>query len=92
MGTLQKKVHITLTGIIFNITMDRNKRNSIAGFPTRPERNNEDRDGIGGVGVCEMGMGPPSQVSHSLFLCVGCISLVQTICNSVQTSVHVLNS
>uniref|UniRef100_A0A3Q3RXN8 dual-specificity kinase n=1 Tax=Mastacembelus armatus TaxID=205130 RepID=A0A3Q3RXN8_9TELE len=31
--------------------MDRNKRNSIAGFPTRPERLNEDRDGIGGVGV-----------------------------------------
>lgn len=64
MGTLQKKAHITLTGIIFNITMDRNKRNSIAGFPTRPERNNEDRDGIGGVGVCEMGMGPPSQVGR----------------------------
>uniref|UniRef100_A0A7N8X6K4 dual-specificity kinase n=1 Tax=Mastacembelus armatus TaxID=205130 RepID=A0A7N8X6K4_9TELE len=44
--------------------MDRNKRNSIAGFPTRPERLNEDRDGIGGVGVCEMGMGPPQQVGR----------------------------
>ncbi|XP_035527216.1 dual specificity testis-specific protein kinase 2 isoform X1 [Morone saxatilis] len=44
--------------------MDRNKRNSIAGLPTRPERSNEDRDGIGGVGVGEMGMGPPSQVGR----------------------------
>ncbi|XP_054870221.1 dual specificity testis-specific protein kinase 2 isoform X2 [Amphiprion ocellaris] len=45
--------------------MDRNKRKSIAGFPMRPERGlNEDRDGIGGVGVSEMGMGPPSQVRH----------------------------
>ncbi|XP_038573349.1 dual specificity testis-specific protein kinase 2 [Micropterus salmoides] len=44
--------------------MDRNKRNSIAGFPTRPERINEDREGIGGVGVGEMGMGPPSQVGR----------------------------
>ncbi|KAM7379714.1 hypothetical protein PAMP_005245 [Pampus punctatissimus] len=44
--------------------MDRNKRNSIAGFPTRPDRLNEDRDGIGGVGVCDMGMGPPSQVGR----------------------------
>ncbi|KAK2822786.1 hypothetical protein Q5P01_022851 [Channa striata] len=42
--------------------MDRNKRNSIAGFPTRPERFNEERDGIGGVGVCEMG--PPPQVAR----------------------------
>ncbi|XP_074508194.1 dual specificity testis-specific protein kinase 2 [Sebastes fasciatus] len=41
--------------------MDRNKRNSIAGFPTRPERVNADRAGIGGVGACEMGMGAPSQ-------------------------------
>lgn len=65
MGTLQKKAHITLTGItIFHVTMDRNKRNSIAGFPMRPERPSEDRDGIGGVGVCEMGMGPPSQVGR----------------------------
>ncbi|XP_062284176.1 dual specificity testis-specific protein kinase 2 [Scomber scombrus] len=39
--------------------MDRNKRNSIAGFPTRPDRLNEDRDGIGGVGVCDMGPPPP---------------------------------
>uniref|UniRef100_A0A3B5B2Y8 dual-specificity kinase n=1 Tax=Stegastes partitus TaxID=144197 RepID=A0A3B5B2Y8_9TELE len=31
--------------------MERNKRNSIAGFPMRPERLNEDRDGVGGVGV-----------------------------------------
>ncbi|GLD73599.1 dual specificity testis-specific protein kinase 2-like isoform X1, partial [Lates japonicus] len=60
-----KKAHITLTGLtIFHITMDRNKRNSIAGFPTRPERLSEDRDGIGGVGVCEMGMGPPPQVGR----------------------------
>ncbi|XP_061879187.1 dual specificity testis-specific protein kinase 2-like isoform X1 [Entelurus aequoreus] len=44
--------------------MDRNKRNSIAGFPVRPERLAEDRDGLGGVGVCEMGMGPPSQVGR----------------------------
>ncbi|KAM8728387.1 dual specificity testis-specific protein kinase 2 [Acanthopagrus schlegelii] len=44
--------------------MDRNKRNSIAGFPMRPERNNEDRDGVGGVGVSEMGMNPPSQVGR----------------------------
>ncbi|XP_057713549.1 dual specificity testis-specific protein kinase 2 [Corythoichthys intestinalis] len=42
--------------------MDRNKRNSIAAFPTRPERLAEDRDG--GLGVCEMGMGPPSQVGR----------------------------
>lgn len=65
MGTLQKKAHITLTGItIFYVTMDRNKRNSIAGLPTRPERLNEDRDGIGGVGLGEMGMGPPQQVGR----------------------------
>ncbi|XP_062259795.1 dual specificity testis-specific protein kinase 2 isoform X1 [Platichthys flesus] len=44
--------------------MDRNKRNSIAGFPTRPERLTEDRDSIGGAGVCEMGMGPPPQVGR----------------------------
>ncbi|XP_054622593.1 dual specificity testis-specific protein kinase 2 isoform X1 [Dunckerocampus dactyliophorus] len=44
--------------------MERNKRNSIAGFPTRPERFAEDRDGLGGLGVCEMGMGPPSQVGR----------------------------
>ncbi|KAF3857924.1 hypothetical protein F7725_011125, partial [Dissostichus mawsoni] len=31
--------------------MDRNKRNSIAGIPSRPERINEDRDGVGGVGA-----------------------------------------
>ncbi|XP_061694934.1 dual specificity testis-specific protein kinase 2 isoform X2 [Syngnathoides biaculeatus] len=44
--------------------MDRNKRNSIAAFPTRPERLAEDRDGVGGLGVCEMGTGPPSQVGR----------------------------
>ncbi|KAI4810319.1 hypothetical protein KUCAC02_019158, partial [Chaenocephalus aceratus] len=46
--------------------MDRNKRNSIAGIPTRPERIDEDRDGVGGVGGFEMGfeMGPPPQVRH----------------------------
>lgn len=65
-GTLQKKAHITLTGIsFFYIAMDRNKRNSIAGFPTWPERLQEDRDGTGGVGNCEMGQ--PSQVSSYTF-------------------------
>ncbi|XP_053739481.1 dual specificity testis-specific protein kinase 2 [Synchiropus splendidus] len=44
--------------------MERNKRNSIAGFPTRPERFTEDKDGVSGVGVFEMGMGPPSQVGR----------------------------
>uniref|UniRef100_UPI0037E73A60 dual specificity testis-specific protein kinase 2 isoform X2 n=1 Tax=Semicossyphus pulcher TaxID=241346 RepID=UPI0037E73A60 len=44
--------------------MDRNKRNSIAGFPTRTERVSEDRDGVGGVGGGEMGMGPPPQVGR----------------------------
>lgn len=63
-GTLQKNTHNTLTGItVIHVTMERNKRNSIAGFPTRPERLNENRDDIGGVGVCEMGMAPPLQVS-----------------------------
>lgn len=63
-GTLQKITYNTLTGItVSHIIMDRNKRNSIAGFPTRPERLSEDRDDIGGVGACEMGMGPPLQVS-----------------------------
>lgn len=62
-GTLQKNTHNTLTGTtVIHVTMERNKRNSIAGFPTRPERLNEDRDDIGGVGVCEMGMAPPLQV------------------------------
>ncbi|KAM4551370.1 dual specificity testis-specific protein kinase 2 isoform 1-T2 [Odontesthes bonariensis] len=42
--------------------MDRNKRNSIAGFPTRPEHLSEDGDGAGGVGTSEMG--PPSQVGR----------------------------
>ncbi|XP_034410705.1 dual specificity testis-specific protein kinase 2-like isoform X2 [Cyclopterus lumpus] len=44
--------------------MDRNKRNSIAGLPTRPERNNEDGDGFGGVGGGDAGTGPPSQVGR----------------------------
>ncbi|XP_068604517.1 dual specificity testis-specific protein kinase 2 [Brachionichthys hirsutus] len=44
--------------------MDRNKRNSIAGFPTRQERINEDRDGFGGLGISEMGMNPLSQVGR----------------------------
>lgn len=65
MGALQKKAHITLTGVtVFYITMDRNKRNSIAGFPTRTERINEDRDGVGGVGISETGFGPPPQVGR----------------------------
>ncbi|XP_067385267.1 dual specificity testis-specific protein kinase 2 isoform X2 [Channa argus] len=42
--------------------MDRNKRNSIAGLPTRPECLSEDRDGIGGVGASETG--PPQQVAR----------------------------
>ncbi|KAM9789346.1 dual specificity testis-specific protein kinase 2 [Neosynchiropus ocellatus] len=44
--------------------MERNKRNSIAGFPTRPDRFTEDKDGVSGVGVYEMGVGPPSQVGR----------------------------
>ncbi|MEQ2240382.1 Dual specificity testis-specific protein kinase 2 [Ilyodon furcidens] len=61
--TSKKKAHITLTGLtVFYIAMDRNKRNSIAGFPTWPERLQEDRDGAGGLGNCEMG--PPSQVGR----------------------------
>ncbi|XP_034038297.1 dual specificity testis-specific protein kinase 2 [Thalassophryne amazonica] len=44
--------------------MDRNKRNSIAGFPTRPDRFHDDRDCIGGVGGCELGMTPPSLVGR----------------------------
>uniref|UniRef100_A0A667WLG1 dual-specificity kinase n=1 Tax=Myripristis murdjan TaxID=586833 RepID=A0A667WLG1_9TELE len=31
--------------------MDRNKRNSIAGFPMRPDRLHDERDGVGGGGV-----------------------------------------
>ncbi|XP_015256582.1 PREDICTED: dual specificity testis-specific protein kinase 2-like [Cyprinodon variegatus] len=42
--------------------MDRNKRNSIAGIPTWPERLQEDRDGPGGEGNSEMG--PPSQMGR----------------------------
>ncbi|XP_071774651.1 dual specificity testis-specific protein kinase 2 [Centroberyx gerrardi] len=44
--------------------MDRNKRNSIAGFPMRPDRLHDDRDCIGGGGAGEMGMAPPSQVGR----------------------------
>lgn len=47
---------------IHNSTMDRNKRNSIASFPTRPERLADDRDGLGGLGADDMG--PPSQVGR----------------------------
>lgn len=69
MGTLQKKAHIILTGItVFNINMDRNKRNSIAGLPTRPERLSEEKDGIGGVGLSETGVGPSQQVSLCFFI------------------------
>lgn len=86
-GTLQKKAHITLTGItFFHITMDRNKRNSIAGFPMRPERINEDRDGVGGVGVGDMGMNPPSQVSRFSHFRIKCISHVQSIHYNIQGS------
>lgn len=63
MGVLQKKAHINLTAVTIVHTMERNKRNSIAGFPMRPERINEDRDGTGGFGLSEMGMNAPSQVS-----------------------------
>lgn len=66
MGALQKKAHINLTAITIVRTMERNKRNSIAGFPMRPERINEDRDGAGGFGLSEMGMNAPSQVSHMM--------------------------
>ncbi|XP_008333172.1 dual specificity testis-specific protein kinase 2 [Cynoglossus semilaevis] len=44
--------------------MDRNKRNSIAGFPTRPDRLSDDKDAFGGVGVSEMGGGPTPQVGR----------------------------
>uniref|UniRef100_A0AAQ4NRB4 Protein kinase domain-containing protein n=1 Tax=Gasterosteus aculeatus aculeatus TaxID=481459 RepID=A0AAQ4NRB4_GASAC len=44
--------------------MDRNKRNSIAGLPTRPERIGEDGAGVGGEGGGEMGAGSPSQVGR----------------------------
>ncbi|KAM4604654.1 dual specificity testis-specific protein kinase 2, partial [Polymixia lowei] len=44
--------------------MDRNKRNSIAGFPTRPDRLHDDREGIGGGGPGDMGVTPPSQVGR----------------------------
>ncbi|XP_076004509.1 dual specificity testis-specific protein kinase 2 isoform X2 [Genypterus blacodes] len=44
--------------------MDRNKRNSIAGFPTRPDCLHDDKDGIGGAGMGELGMTPPSQVGR----------------------------
>lgn len=47
--------------------MERNKRNSIAGFPTWTDGINEDRDVIGGFGVGEMGLNSPSQVGLSLF-------------------------
>lgn len=68
--------------------MDRNKRNSIAGLPTRPERINEDKDGIGGVGAGEMGMGPPSQVSCcAKFLSLSFISYVQSIVYRVPVQV-----
>ncbi|XP_056266583.1 dual specificity testis-specific protein kinase 2 [Pseudoliparis swirei] len=39
--------------------MNRSKRNSIAGLPTRPERSEED-----GVGGGDTGMGPPSQAGR----------------------------
>ncbi|KAM8851019.1 dual specificity testis-specific protein kinase 2 [Spinachia spinachia] len=44
--------------------MDRNKRNSIAGLPTRPERTGEVAAGFGGLGGGEMGAGSPSQVGR----------------------------
>lgn len=48
--------------------MERNKRNSIAGFPTRAERANEEWDGAAGFGLGEMGVNAPSQVSGALRL------------------------
>ncbi|KAM6948301.1 dual specificity testis-specific protein kinase 2 [Aplochiton taeniatus] len=44
--------------------MDRNKRNSIAGFPTRPDRLLDDRDGMGGVGEMGVSLTAPSQVGR----------------------------
>lgn len=48
--------------------MERNKRNSIAGFPTWTDNINEDRDATGGFGVGEMGLNSPSQVSLCILL------------------------
>lgn len=48
--------------------MERNKRNSIAAFPTWTDCMNEDRDVTGGFGVGEMGLNSPSQVSLCVFL------------------------
>lgn len=63
MGVLQEQAHVNLTAINVARTMERNKRNSIASFPLRPERANEDRDSAAGFGLGEMGMNGPSQVS-----------------------------
>lgn len=63
MGALQEQAHINLTTINVAHTMERNKRNSIASFPLRPERANEDRDGAAGFGLGELGTNGPSQVS-----------------------------
>lgn len=63
MGALQEQAHVNLTTINVAHTMERNKRNSIASFPLRPERANEDRDSAAGFGLGELGMNGPSQVS-----------------------------
>lgn len=63
MGALQEQAHINLTTINAAHTMERNKRNSIASFPLRPERASEDRDGAPGFGLGELGLNGPSQVS-----------------------------
>lgn len=65
MGALQEEARINLTVVH---TMERNKRNSIASFPMRPERANEDRDGTAGFGLGEMGLSAPSQVSGAMRL------------------------
>lgn len=63
MGALQEEARIDLTAINVAHTMERNKRNSIASFPLRPERANEERDSAAGFGLGELGMNGPSQVS-----------------------------
>lgn len=63
MGALQEQAHVNLTAVNIAHTMERNKRNSIASFPLRPERASEDRDGAAGFGLGELGVNGPSQVS-----------------------------
>lgn len=71
MGALQEQAHINLTAINVAHTMERNKRNSIASFPMRPERTYEDRDAAAGFGLGEPGINGPSQVSGVMRLPLG---------------------